>query len=302
MDMLNRLNEILTSEQIFVKEPMCRHTTFRVGGPADYFVTPEDETQLRALLLLCKETDTPCCIMGNGSNMLVGDKGIRGMVIQLYNAYNAIQVQGTKIHARSGALLSAVAARALEHSLTGFEFAAGIPGTLGGACIMNAGAYGGEMKQVLEAVRVMTMDGEIKTIPADELALGYRTSILAQKHWIVLDAVLALHPGDRASIKETMDDLSYRRRSKQPLEYGSAGSTFKRPAGYFAGTLIQDAGLKGFTVGDAGVSQKHAGFVINYGNATAADVLAVIRHVQKTVKETFGVDLETEVKLVGEFA
>ena len=275
--------------------------TFRVGGPADFFVTPKNYEELSWVLKCCAKYEMPCYIMGNGSNLLVSDQGYRGVVIQLFRQLNDIQCEGNVIRAQAGALLSAVANRALEEKLTGFEFAAGIPGTLGGACVMNAGAYGGEMKDVLKSVAVLTREGERITLQKNELELGYRTSIIAKKNYIVLEAEIELEVGDAEEIKAVMDDLKERRTTKQPLEYPSAGSTFKRPEGYFAGKLIQESGLQGFQVGGAQVSEKHCGFVINKDQATAADIAELIRQVQDRVEEKFGVRLETEVKRLGEF-
>ena len=280
---------------------MKNHVTFRVGGPADFFVTPKNYEELSWVLKCCAKYEMPCYIMGNGSNLLVSDQGYRGVVIQLFRQLNDIQCEGNVIRAQAGALLSTVANRALEEKLTGFEFAAGIPGTLGGACVMNAGAYGGEMKDVLKSVAVLTREGERITLQKNELELGYRTSIIAKKNYIVLEAEIELEVGDAEEIKAVMDDLKERRTTKQPLEYPSAGSTFKRPEGYFAGKLIQESGLQGFQVGGAQVSEKHCGFVINKDQATAADIAELIRQVQDRVEEKFGVRLETEVKRLGEF-
>ena len=295
------LVKVLDEDQIKPEEPMKNHVTFRVGGPADFFVTPKNYEELSWVLKCCAKYEMPCYIMGNGSNLLVSDQGYRGVVIQLFRQLNDIQCEGNVIRAQAGALLSAVANRALEEKLTGFEFAAGIPGTLGGACVMNAGAYGGEMKDVLKSVTVLTREGERITLQKNELELGYRTSIIAKKDYIVLEAEIELEAGDAEVIKAVMDDLKERRTTKQPLEYPSAGSTFKRPEGYFAGKLIQDAGLKGYQVGDAQVSEKHSGFVINRGNATASDVMQLISDVKDKVKEQFGVTMEPEVKRVGRF-
>lgn len=295
------LLQVLDEEQIKVDEPMKNHVTFRVGGPADFFVMPKNGEELEWVLKQCAKHEMPYYIIGNGSNLLVSDQGYRGVVIQLFRQLNDIQCEGNMIRAQAGALLSAVANRALEEGLTGFEFAAGIPGTLGGACVMNAGAYGGEMKDVLKTVTVLTREGELLTLEKNELELGYRTSIIAKKDYIVLEAQIELQEGDPEQIKEVMDDLKERRITKQPLEYPSAGSTFKRPEGYFAGKLIQDTGLQGFQVGGAQVSEKHCGFVINKDQATAADIAELIRQVQDRVEEKFGVRLETEVKRLGEF-
>lgn len=295
------LAKVLDEDQIKPEEPMKNHVTFRVGGPADFFVTPKNYEELSWVLKCCAKYEMPCYIMGNGSNLLVSDQGYRGVVIQLFRQLNDIQCEGNVIRAQAGALLSAVANRALEEKLTGFEFAAGIPGTLGGACVMNAGAYGGEMKDVLKSVAVLTREGERITLQKNELELGYRTSIIAKKNYIVLEAEIELEVGDAEEIKAVMDDLKERRTTKQPLEYPSAGSTFKRPEGYFAGKLIQESGLQGFQVGGAQVSEKHCGFVINKDQATAADIAELIRQVQDRVEEKFGVRLETEVKRLGEF-
>lgn len=295
------LVKVLDEDQIKPEEPMKNHVTFRVGGPADFFVTPKNYEELSWVLKCCAKYEMPCYIMGNGSNLLVSDQGYRGVVIQLFRQLNDIQCEGNVIRAQAGALLSAVANRALKEKLTGFEFAAGIPGTLGGACVMNAGAYGGEMKDVLKSVAVLTREGERITLQKNELELGYRTSIIAKKNYIVLEAEIELEVGDAEEIKAVMDDLKERRTTKQPLEYPSAGSTFKRPEGYFAGKLIQESGLQGFQVGGAQVSEKHCGFVINKDQATAADIAELIRQVQDRVEEKFGVRLETEVKRLGEF-
>ena len=258
--------------RLMKEELMAKHTTFRIGGPAEVYACPNQE-QLPALLEAAKKENAEVTVIGNGSNLLVGDKGIRGLVIEIGSGMNDIRVEGTKIVAGAGALLSKVANEAAAAGLGGMEFAAGIPGTLGGAVRMNAGAYGGEMKQVLESVEVMTADGEFLTIPVEEMGLAYRTSVVEQKNYIVLEAVISLEKGNPEKIKEVMDDLKEKRVTKQPLEYASAGSTFKRPEGYFAGKLIEDAGLRGFRVGDAQVSEKHCGFVINRGNASAAEVM-----------------------------
>lgn len=280
-------------------EPMKKHTTFRVGGPARYFVSPSGEEALKNTILLCRERKVPYYILGNGSNLLVSDAGYAGVMILIGDGFSEVRAEGSAVLAGAGALLSQIAKEALFHSLTGFEFAAGIPGTLGGAVVMNAGAYGGEMKQVLRSVRVMTEEGEILVLSADELELGYRYSCVPEKRYIVLSAEIGLAAGSREAIRERMDDLATQRREKQPLEYPSAGSTFKRPAGYFAGKLIQDAGLRGYRVGGAAVSEKHCGFVVNREQATAEEIRTLIRDVQRSVKETSGVDIETEVKMIG---
>ena len=296
-----KLEQILGKEQILREEPMRLHTTFRIGGPAQFFVIPRTQEEAAAAVRLCRSEGAPYYIIGNGSNLLVSDKGYRGVVIQLFKEFSDINIEGTRIRAQAGASLAKIAAEALRAGLAGFEFAAGIPGTLGGACIMNAGAYGGEMKDVLLAVTVLTKDGEIREIPREELDMGYRTSRASREGWIVLGAAIELARGDGKEIRAKMEDLKQRRTDKQPLEYPSAGSTFKRPEGYFAGKLIQDAGLKGLRVGDAMVSEKHSGFVVNCGNATAADVDGLIRLVQEKVREDSGITLEPEVRRLGEF-
>ena len=292
---------LLGKDRALVDEPMKRHTTFRIGGPADFFLLPSTVDEVRGILEICREEELPYFILGNGSNLLVSDKGYRGVIIQLYRNFSNISVEGNEICASSGALLSQIAAAARNASLTGFEFAGGIPGTLGGAVFMNAGAYGGELKDVLKEAVVMTEQGEILTLPVEKLEMGYRTSRIKKAGYLVLEARLVLEQGDMDKIRDITKDLTEKRVSKQPLEYPSAGSTFKRPEGYFAGKLIMDAGLRGYQVGDAQVSEKHCGFVINKGNATAADVLTLIENVREKVQEQFGVTLEPEVKFLGEF-
>ena len=297
----NELIQKIDEKRVLQKEFMAKHTTFHVGGPADYFVMPKTIEEVQTVISLCKEHNLPYYVLGNGSNLLVGDKGYRGVIIQLYKEMSAITVEGTKVRAQAGALLSRIGNVALEAKLTGFEFASGIPGTVGGAVVMNAGAYGGETKDILDSATVLTQDGEVLTLYNSELELGYRTSIIAKKGYVVLEAVYQLEKGDKDAIRARMDELKTQRVTKQPLEFPSAGSTFKRPEGYFAGKLIQDAGLRGFTVGGAQVSDKHCGFVINKGDATAADVKALIEQVSDKVMQEFGVKLEPEVKILGEF-
>ena len=268
----DELEKVLGRQKVLLQEPMKKHTTFRVGGPADYFVMPETKDEIRRIITVCRECGTPFYIIGNGSNLLVSDKGYRGVIIQLYKEMSKIETEGNVIRAEAGASLARVANAALEAGLTGFEFASGIPGTLGGACVMNAGAYGGEMKDVLLSVTALAADGEFLTIPKDRLELGYRTSVFARKGYIVVEALLELKEGSKEAIRQKMEELREKRITKQPLEYPSAGSTFKRPEGYFAGKLIQDAGLRGYRVGGAQVSEKHCGFVINCGNASATGV------------------------------
>lgn len=300
-EFIDKLREILPEEQIRTMEPMAAHTTFRVGGPADYFTEPGDEETLAQVQALCRREGMASYILGNGSNLLVSDSGYRGMMILLGKAWSGITVDGSRICAGAGAMLSAVSRQAWKAGLTGLEFASGIPGTVGGAVVMNAGAYGSEMSAVLKSARVMTAEGEVLTIPAGELSLGYRTSCIPAKGYTVLEAEFALEPGDPAAIGSRMEELAAQRRQKQPLEYPSAGSTFKRPEGYFAGKLIQDAGLRGFRVGGAQVSEKHCGFVINKGGASASDIMQLCCQVQQKVRDQFGVELELEVKVLGDF-
>ena len=287
--------------EILVAEPMKNHTTFRIGGPADALALPKTPEEVAEVVRFCHEHAQSYYVLGNGSNLLVSDEGYRGLVLQLYRNFNDIQVNGETITVQSGAMLAAVARTAYQTGLTGLEFASGIPGTIGGAVVMNAGAYGGEMKNVLKEVTVLTKEGEVLVIPAKALELGYRTSVIPKNGWIVLGAVLQLKKGDQEQILARMEELKEQRITKQPLDLPSAGSTFKRPEGYFAGKLIMDAGLRGFTVGGAQVSEKHCGFVVNRGNATAADVWELICEVKRRVKEMTGVELDPEVKLLGYF-
>ena len=305
MVQLADLQRIAGEQAVRLQEPMSAHTTFRIGGPADYFVEPGSESVLKELLLLCRETETPFFILGNGSNLLVSDEGYRGVMISLrgfdeisFREGESTEAGKTIMTAGCGVLLSKAAMQAAERGLTGFEFAGGIPGTLGGAVTMNAGAYGGEIRDVILSARVMTKAGDVRELSAEELDLSYRHCIIQEKDLIVLSADFAFAHGDEEQIKEQMRQLNTQRREKQPLEYGSAGSTFKRPEGYFAGKLIQDAGLKGYRSGDVMVSEKHSGFVVNVGKGTCGDAMRVIEHVQRTVYEQFGVELELEVKRV----
>lgn len=301
MDIYNQLINIIDSSRVYRDEPMHKHTTFRVGGNADYFVVPRTWKEIQKVIAFCQKKNIPYYILGNGSNLLVSDSGYHGVIIQIYKEMNAIEIVENIMRVEAGALLSKVGSAALEAGLTGFEFAAGIPGTIGGAVVMNAGAYGGEMKDILLNVTVLTPEGDIKRLQKDELELGYRTSVIQTKNYIVLDAELGLEYGEKEVIRSKMNDLKTQRITKQPLEYPSAGSTFKRPEGYFAGKLIQDAGLRGFQVGGAQVSEKHCGFVINKDHATAADIVELMNKVAEKVREDFGVQLEPEVKRLGEF-
>ncbi|MGL4759875.1 MAG: UDP-N-acetylmuramate dehydrogenase [Sarcina sp.] len=285
-------------ENVIVDALMKEHTCFKVGGPADILVTPSTTEEIANVVAVCKDNNIPYLVMGNGSNILVKDGGINGVVIKLEKMKN-IEVNGNKIKADSGAMLSKVSAIAVENSLTGAEFACGIPGTIGGAVFMNAGAYNGEMSLIMEEAEVLDKEGNVITLHKDELELGYRTSAVMTHGYIVLTATIKLESGEKDAIVDRVDDLTHKREDKQPLEYASAGSTFKRPEGHFAGKLIQDSGLKGYAVGNACVSEKHSGFIINKGGASASDVLAVIKHVQDVVKANFDVELHTEVRIVG---
>lgn len=278
---------------------MKRHTTFRVGGNAGCFVTPLTPKALWETIKACREEGEPYYILGNGSNVLVSDAGYPGVIIQLFKNRDKIFIEGQRITAQAGALLIRTAHEAARASLSGLEFASGIPGTVGGALAMNAGAYGGEIRDVLEKALVLTPEGEQVWLSRDELELAYRSSAISRKSYIALEAVFLLKSGDRIQIEARMEELKRMRTKKQPLEYASAGSTFKRPEGYFAGKLIMDAGLRGYRVGDAQVSEKHCGFIVNRGDATARDVMEVIAHVQEEVKRRFDVELELEVKLLG---
>ena len=294
---INRLNE--NNISYACNEPMSAHTTFHIGGAADVLVTVRSLDELRAVLAACKESNIPFMILGNGSNLLVSDDGIEGAVIALDGDFKEIASDDETVTAGAGAKLSRLCTVALEHSLSGLEFAYGIPGTVGGAMFMNAGAYGGEMKDVALSVTALTADGEIVELPAEKLALGYRTSVFKTSGYIILFSKFALHTGDKTEIKARMDDVMGRRKSKQPLEYPSAGSVFKRPEGAFAGTLIEQCGLKGKTVGGAQVSEKHAGFIINIGGATCDDVMNLVKLVQDTVKSQTGYELEREIIRTG---
>ena len=297
---LEELKTIVDIAQIRENEPMKQHITFRVGGPADLLVIP-DAASLPAILQLCKKHAVTYQVIGNGSNLLVGDKGIRGLVIVVSSNMGEITVNGTQITAEAGALLSQIANRALEAELTGMEFAAGIPGSVGGAVVMNAGAYGGEMKDIISKVTVVDRDGCEKELTLEDLELGYRHSCIPENNYIVTKVCLQLRAGEKEAIQAQMKELKEKRVEKQPLEYPSAGSTFKRPEGYFAGKLIMDAGLRGYQVGGAQVSEKHCGFVINKNDATAADIRKLMQEVSDEVERQFGVALEPEVKMLGEF-
>ena len=300
-DIIDALRQISSDLELNKNEKMSRHTTFRTGGPASLFIRPGDLDQLRAAVALLKRVEVPYFILGNGSNLQVSDKGYDGVVISTERFTDIHLEDENKIYADAGAMNSKIAAFARDNSLTGFEFAAGIPGTIGGAMIMNAGAYDGEMKLITKEVRALSPQGEIIRLSNESLQFGYRTSSLKGKDFVVVSALLELQKGDKEEITAKMQELAQRRKDKQPLEYPSAGSTFKRPEGYFAGKLIEDAGLRGYTVGGAQVSEKHCGFVINKGEAKSADIYKLICDVQKKVSEDFGVKLEPEVIMLGKF-
>lgn len=299
-NIIHLLEKKINREYIIEDEMMNKHTTFKVGGPADLYVIPRSEEELVYAIEVCKSENVPYYVIGNGSNLLVTDKGFRGVIIEVYRQMSDITVEGNCITAYAGALLSKIANTALEHGLTGLEFAHGIPGTLGGAVTMNAGAYDGEMKQVLESATVIDDKGQVRTLSADELELEYRKSIISRLGYTVIKATMCLEGSDKEVISAKMKELMQRRRDKQPLEYPSAGSTFKRPVGHFAGKLIMDAGLRGYQLGGAQVSEKHCGFVINKDHATCQDILDLIHYIQEEVKSKFDVQIEPEVKMIGE--
>lgn len=297
----DKVVDIVGEENVHTDEPMSRHTTFRIGGNADYFVKPGNADEVAAVIVVCREYNIPYFILGNGSNLLVSDDGYRGMIINIMDNMDSVTVDGRIITAQAGAMLVRVSVMARDNALTGLEFASGIPGTIGGAVYMNAGAYGGEMKNVVKTVRAIDEYGRIYELDSEKMDFSYRHSIVEERKLIVLEVTLELEHGSREAIDDRMKELAEARRSKQPLEYPSAGSTFKRPEGYFAGKLIMDAGLRGYSVGGAQVAEKHCGFVINKGGATASDVVELIRDVQHDVDDKFGVTLEPEVKILGEF-
>lgn len=298
---MEALKKFIPAENIHIQESMAAHTTFRVGGPADCLVELENTEQLKRVQHYLNQVEMPYVVLGNGSNVLVSDEGYRGVVLQIGNRMNRILVEGNCVIARAGALMSQVARVAMEHGLTGFEFASGIPGTVGGGVVMNAGAYGGEMSQVVSKVTVVNAEGEMLELDNATMEFGYRYSTIKNQPFTVTEVSFELKQGEKDAIKATMDELATKRREKQPLEYPSAGSTFKRPEGHFAGQLIMEAGLRGFQIGGARVSDKHCGFVINAGGATAADVKCLIGEIQARVKEKFHVDLEPEVIFLGKF-
>ena len=298
-DFLKEIASYMKQEDIKTEELMSRHTSFRVGGPAKVFLTVRSEEILKHIFLALEKYHLSYFVLGNGSNLLVSDEGYDGVMIYLGEEFSKVEVTGTTIKAKAAALLGKVARMAMEEELAGLEFAAGIPGSLGGGVVMNAGAYGGELSQVVTRVRAMNPDGEIVELEKEDLKLGYRTSIFKFQDFVILDVIMELQKGDKEEILAKMQEYTKARVEKQPLEYPSAGSTFKRPKGHFAGKLIMDAGLRGYRVGDAQVSEKHCGFVINRGNATAGEIKTLMKDVAKKVKEEFGVDLEPEVILLG---
>ena len=295
------IKSIVTEENIHFNEPMSRHTSFRTGGEAAVFVEVENAQQLGKLISLFRKTENEFFVLGNGSNLLVSDRGYDGMILRIGSKMADIRVDGERIYVQAGALLSKVSKLALENGLTGMEFASGIPGSVGGGIVMNAGAYDGEMSYIVERVTVLNESGEQMELDRDTMEFGYRTSVIKNRPFVVVEAVFKLQKGDKEAIRAKMDDFTARRREKQPLEYASAGSTFKRPEGYFAGKLIMDSGMRGFRIGGAQVSEKHCGFVINTGNATSEDIAELMSEVQERVKERFGVMLEPEVVKLGEF-
>ena len=299
--MYDYIEKIIPKERLLFNEPMSRHTTFRVGGEAQCMVRIEKEDELIKLVPYLNQLGQEYFILGNGSNLLVGDKGYRGIIIKIGEGMNEISIENNRIIVQAGALLAQTSVAARDAGLTGMEFAVGIPGSVGGGIVMNAGAYGGEMKQITESVKVMDKEGKILILDNDTMEFGYRTSIIKNRPFIVLEVVLHLQTGNKEEIKQKMDELIEKRRSKQPIGYPSAGSTFKRPEGYFAGKLIMDAGMRGYNIGGARVSDKHCGFIINTGTATAADIREVIEEVQERVKERFQVTLEPEVIFLGDF-
>ena len=295
---IEALKEIVPADKVLLQEPMKLHTTFRIGGPADCLVYLENEEQLCKIQKYLRLVDVPYTVIGNGSNLLVSDQGYAGIVLVVGKHMSRIEVRDCYLEAEAGALMSQVAKAAKEHGLTGLEFAAGIPGTIGGGAVMNAGAYGGEMSQVVTTVTVVNRNGEIMELDNSTMEYGYRTSVIQNQSFVVTKVTFRLQPGDPEQIAAKMEELAIRRREKQPLEYPSAGSTFKRPEGHFAGQLIMEPGLRGYSVGGAKVSEKHCGFIINTGNATAEDVKDVIWEVQRRVKERFHVELEPEIKFL----
>ena len=295
------IESVFEKQDIYFQEPMSRHTSFRTGGEADCLLQIRNVEQLKKILSYLRRTGNEYFLLGNGTNLLVSDRGYQGIVLQMGEGLSGISVEGEKIRVQAGALLSKTAKTAMDAGLAGMEFASGIPGSIGGGTVMNAGAYDGEMKQIVEQVTVLNEDGELMELDRDTMEFGYRTSVIRNRPFVVVEALLSLQKGDPEQILAKMADFAQRRRAKQPLEYPSAGSTFKRPEGYFAGKLIMDSGMRGRRVGGAQVSEKHCGFIVNTGNATSEDVAELIMEVQERVKERFGIMLEPEIVKLGKF-
>ena len=300
LEVVKLINEIITNDEIKIDEPMKNHITFKVGGNADIFVVPKSKQHIIDIIKVCNQNEIPLITIGNGSNIIVRDKGIRGVVMKIFNNYSKIIVENEIIRSESGAVLSKLANIALANSLSGLEFAGGIPGTIGGAVTMNAGAYGGQMKDVVLKTEAVDKTGTIRILEGDEHNFGYRESSIQKDEYVVLECTIGLYHKDYNEIKDTMDEFSRRRKEKQPLNYPSAGSVFKRPEGFFAGKLIEDCGLKGYSIGGAQISELHSGFIINNKNATSKDIMDLIKYIQTKVKEQFGIQLETEAKIIGE--
>ena len=301
MQSVKMLTSMLGEERVLIDELMKNHTSFKIGGPADAMAFPKNSSELVEIIKFCVSNKIPYMIMGNGTNLLVSDNGIRGLIVKINDNMNSYNVNGDILELEAGMLISKASKLALEHSLSGLEFAEGIPGTVGGAVIMNAGAYNGEMSQVVSETDYLDGEGNIITINNAQHEYGYRTSIIQKRNGTVLKTRLLLQKGDYSKIKSQMDEFNFKRRDKQPLEWPSAGSVFKRPTGFFVGKLIDDCGLRGFNIGGAQISDKHSGFIINRGNATCKDVLSLIEYIQITVERNFGVKLEPEIRIVGEF-
>lgn len=298
--MYEKLSDILPEHRIFYQEPLSRHTTFKVGGPADILVCPESVTEIQRLIGYCREKNLSYTIVGLGSNLLVRDKGYRGMVIKLGHSLRGLYITGEEIMAEAGIRLSELSKKAAAQHLSGLEFAEGIPGSLGGAVVMNAGAYNGEMRQVLVAASAIDGEGNLRTFPAEELQFGYRTSLFQKGDWVVVSALLKLESGRREEIESRMREFARHRREKQPLDMPSAGSTFKRPPGVYVGPLLEKMGLKGYRLGGAEVSAKHAGFIVNTGQATAQEIIDLISYIQQRARDEYHLHLEPEIRIIGE--
>lgn len=300
-ELIRKLISILGEKKVFIDEPMSNHTSFKIGGPADLLIVPDSSKQLEEVIKYLVSANVPYMIMGNGTNLLVSDRGIRGVVIKIYDNMDRYSVDGEYMELEAGMLISKASKIALQNSLSGLEFAEGIPGTVGGAVTMNAGAYIGELSMVVDETEYLDVNGRIATVKGKEHGFSYRTSVIQKTKGIVLKTRLRLNFGDSLKIKELMDDFNFKRRDKQPLEWPSAGSVFKRPQGYFVGKLIDDCGLRGFSIGGAKISDKHSGFIINTGDATCKDALELISYIQRNVREKFNVELEPELRIIGDF-